>query len=699
MWRSMRLFLSNSKISSKQQRFHERLYSTRKRSNGASVKVIFGTITSLGLGFTGAIVYAQYDPKFRRLLENTPYVNFIFKMLNDDGAIPIATPNDDLIQKREKAVEGSVSSNIVKKKVDNGKADIFHDLKPLMDSELKPSKKQFNDIKRADDINVKKGKSKEVEKIFESSKIKDDFASYEKSLIETLEKLKQVSEEAINAQKMAESAVRFYTEKIFEALHPDSLNSRDSDDLLWERANYAGLEREEHLRIAKQKATETKILISEAQKESKNLNDIDSGNSLVKNIESFAAKCLKELKNVETKLAAAQTESGTLIENEHFLKTNEKQLKEELAIILPNYPYEGLDKPLIKDDLYLLLSHAHHRIRQLQKELVEQQDAEKVKFREAMRNQRMEDEREGEFKIQAELQKYLLRLESVIEDRVALARTKFEAELHQQLFRQAAVHADHLQEVLKIKGQELERKLMLELEEKLLHEKGVLISDTSENVARLKEIVKYLQAKNELEKSSKKAQAVWLVSQKLNYKISQALGNLISFADEIATLKTVADKDSDFISTVISSIPPEAVNRGVVPYKILKERFENVKRVCKRVALINENNNSLYAYFLSYVQSFLIIDNVSSMIKSRELQSKVALDTSEWDTFDVLSRISYCIEIDDLEQALSFANQLKGEPRTVAKDWIKEVQLFLETQLAIKALHAYAVAVNVQAYH
>lgn len=66
------------------------------------------------------------------------------------------------------------------------------------------------------------------------------------------------------------------------------------------------------------------------------------------------------------------------------------------------------------------------------------------------------------------------------------------------MLRQAAAHADHLQEVLKIKEEELERKHLLELEEKLLHQKGVFISETSGNMARLKGIVEYLKGNFEI---------------------------------------------------------------------------------------------------------------------------------------------------------------------------------------------------------
>lgn len=208
----------------------------------------------------------------------------------------------------------------------------------------------------------------------------------------------------------------------------------------------------------------------------------------------------------------------------------------------------------------------------------------------------------------------------------------------------------------------------------------------------------YFLAKTEFDESSKKAQALWLACQAMNYKITQdKSGSLSPLAKDIAALKIAADEDNEFINCVVASIPTTAVNRGVYTNEILKQRFEKVKNVCKKVALIDVNNDSLYRYFLSHVQSFLIIDSAS--ISKEEIDGKVAVDTSEWDTFDILQRITYCLKRDDLELALRYANQLKGEPKSVAKDWMNEVKLLLETQLAVKALLAHAAAVAVQAYH
>ncbi|GFW46643.1 hypothetical protein TNCV_1937121 [Trichonephila clavipes] len=397
-------------------------------------------------------------------------------------------------------------------------------------------------------------------------------------------------------------------------------------------------------------------------------------------------------------VTSVEAAANTAAEYQKLVSASKQQFQKELQIVLPNYVSGDKDKTFSESDLNLLIAHAHRRIEQLQRQLAKQQVTEKTKVDEAVRLQKLRDDRFVNSKIEAELEKKNVGLETAISERVAFLKEQFENELRQQLLRQAAAHADHIQEVLKVQEQELERKFSLDLEEKLLHQKGVFISEVSGNMARLKGILAFLKAKSEFDKASKKAQALWLACQSMSFKISEDNdGNPSPLGKDIAAVKIAADEDSEFIGAVLAGIPVEAVDRGVYNNEVLKQRFLDVKKVCRKVALINENNDSLYQYMLSYLQSFLILDAVS--IPKEELEGKVAVDPSEWNTFDILSRVSYCLKINDLEQALRYANQLKGEPRIVAKDWMNEVKLLLETQQAVKALLAHAAAVGVQAYH
>jgi len=70
----------------------------------------------------------------------------------------------------------------------------------------------------------------------------------------------------------------------------------------------------------------------------------------------------------------------------------------------------------------------------------------------------------------------------------------------------------------------------------------------------------------------------------------------------------------------------------------------------------------------------------------------VELDADELTTFVLLDRAAAALERGSLEQAVRYVNQLRGESRRVATDWLTEARLLLETRQAADVLVAFAVA-------
>nr|KAF6328848.1 inner membrane mitochondrial protein [Pipistrellus kuhlii] len=138
----------------------------------------------------------------------------------------------------------------------------------------------------------------------------------------------------------------------------------------------------------------------------------------------------------------------------------------------------------------------------------------------------------------------------------------------------------------------------------------------------------------------------------------------------------------------VVAIPPESLTRGVYSEETLRARFYAVQKLARRVAMIDETRNSLYQYFLSYLQSLLLFP-------PQQLKPPVELSPEDINTFKLLSYASYCIEHGDLELAAKFVNQLKGESRRVAQDWLKEARMTLETKQIVEILTAYASAVGI----
>ena len=190
-----------------------------------------------------------------------------------------------------------------------------------------------------------------------------------------------------------------------------------------------------------------------------------------------------------------------------------------------------------------------------------------------------------------------------------------------------------------------------------------------------------------MEKQGRKAQELWLACQALgavvsgeeNVSITQPLG------PELEAIKLAGD-NHPFVNTVIGSFPAEALKDGIHTEESLNDRYKNLRKVCRRVAMIDETGGTLFRYFLSYLQSCFVFTSAKVISETQDLNEK------DLSTFVLVDNAAYCIERGDLAQAVRYINQLKGEPRRVAHDWLQDARLLLETKQATDALLAHASA-------
>ncbi len=157
---------------------------------------------------------------------------------------------------------------------------------------------------------------------------------------------------------------------------------------------------------------------------------------------------------------------------------------------------------------------------------------------------------------------------------------------------------------------------------------------------------------------------------------------------EIASLRKAARGDN-FVLSVIDSIPKQASNAGIQSESSLRERFQKVYRICKRVALVPETGGGLGTYALSYLQSLLVF-NVGGVKETTKLD--------QLDSFELLSLAHSSIERGDLEQAVCYVSRLRNESQRVAQDWLEDARLYLETRQAIKLMQTYTSATNVASH-
>lgn len=263
--------------------------------------------------------------------------------------------------------------------------------------------------------------------------------------------------------------------------------------------------------------------------------------------------------------------------------------------------------------------------------------------------------------------------------------------MRSQLARQAAAHSEHLAEVLRIQKRELQAAFDVVLATRLDEERSVFQRYIVGWIGRMRGIDKALADRADVEKKARKAQEFWLACQTLQSIISNGRefhSGPKPLGPELAAITVAAPEDSTVLPAVVSSLPDVALSRGVWTEDNLVERFDRVREVARRVALVREGDSSLFRYALSYFLSFFVMRQPFDA----DTDADVAVDSLT--PFALLDRAGASLERGNLEQAVRYVNQLTGEPRRVAADWLREARLLLETKQAADVLLAYAVAVS-----
>ena len=188
-----------------------------------------------------------------------------------------------------------------------------------------------------------------------------------------------------------------------------------------------------------------------------------------------------------------------------------------------------------------------------------------------------------------------------------------------------------------------------------------------------------------MEKQGLRSQELWIACQTLLATVLKGNGDATKkpLAEE-ANAVVKASSHHPFVNLIVGSLPEEAIKEGVYTEEALTSRFQRVHRICRRVAMIDETGGTLFRYFLSYLQSIVIFS------RAKMLAEDDVVDVDSLSTFDILDTAHNALLNGRLELAVRLMNQLKGEPRRVASDWMRDARLLLEAQQASQTLLAFA---------
>nr|CAD7440012.1 unnamed protein product [Timema bartmani] len=677
------------------------------------------TIGTLTLIFGGGIAYAKYDPDFREWLgENVPYSDEFFKSIfQEEQSYQLQLENLLKSIKRRRtqftlnvAATGQRGNGCCLKKIYRFRRSTDHGFiilelirtprsafASLADKESEVPETNWTEIrvsdtKQPDEIEIVQSDKPVVENVGDANSLPE---THPKKLALLEEKIVGAAAKAVEAFDRATCFLEDYNNDIFKIVET-SIEKLDSNT--WATLKIKTENRDKFLKDAEEKANEATIHLNK-MKALLNDESLDAPEAALRAARHNVDRIMTNVEKAANKLETERKKSRIVDKYWKMVEESRKHFREELEILFPSVRIQDRSLRIPDSQVDLFVLHTYQRILFYQKELHKLQTVGEDRIRVALEEAGKGIDRAlVNAQVQMELEKELRHVNIEFQKKILKLQVENDQELRKQLKLQQEIHSDHMADVIKVKEHEAERQFLRRLDEKLAEEQTKFKTRLASMLGRLKGIDSALKARASADKGAHKSQVLWSACQALAMSLKVVKGNvpwheqLRPLTCEISAINSAASPDDEFVSAVLNGIPREAVQRGVYPETALRERFLKIEREARRLALVPDTGASLPVYFLSYLQSFFLIPNIR-MISQAELGDE-PVSFEELDTYDILLRARYWVDRGDFARALGYMNLLHGAARSIARDWMAETRILLETQQAATALITHAAAIG-----
>ncbi|KOC61000.1 Putative mitochondrial inner membrane protein [Habropoda laboriosa] len=638
------------------------------------------TLTAVAIGTSGVLLYAKHDPVFRANLEGwipgtDKTIQIIFQEESSYFEF-IRTYFATLKQTLISTIFGEESGKGQGQKgIDCTNLEDYIPPKlafvPLVDKKEPPNNEPYTEIR------LSKEKGEEIEVVVK--KVPEELMP--ENLVELEKSCGDAASKAIAAYQKATCAIQDYNQDVIKAVESTSATIGSP---VWNRY------------------LSPFLFLPESVKKMYNLID-DPKFDAPSQIKTAARRNVKKiLDDVDAakKKYEEEVEVGNMAERYwKQVKVARENLNEELQILFPDINIHEKKLAIDENKFDLFVLHMYNKVNNLQKELEKLRTVNERKLKAALRSSGDAASQEQiDTLVCLELDKQKQILKEQFNKMILEEQKNYEDEIRLQLKLQEQVHTDHIQETVALKEQEMDRLMKRALSEQSEADSIKYKSHLAAIVGRLRGLEGALKARMEEERGASNAQILWSACQALARAVKSAPSGapieevIRPLEPEIKAVTKAAPKEDALVQAAIKGIPQEAAKRGVFPEDVLRARFIKVEEVARRLAMVPAEGAALPVYILSYLQSYLMIKNANP-ISQGEIED-MPIDVQSLNTYDILSRARYWLDRGDFKMTLRYMNLLKGAPRSIARDWMNETRILLETQLAVDALLAYASAIG-----